>query len=186
MPPAADSASAAAMERTSFEGIASLLVCAGTYPADERWSAGHARRRSGSDRRRSGGDERRIRWHGWWTAASRPASLIDPGRSTNQAVASVDTSSARDLHETSGAAGVAIGALVAALVFVTRAPIAVALLLASGPGCYRNAALPRAVAATSVVTAAVVSSRRPPPPRDVHAPPPRAGYAWQPGYWSPD
>ena len=37
---------------------------------------------------------------------------------------------------------------------------------------------------TSIVTAAIVSSRPPPPPLVVEEPPPRAGYVWQPGYWS--
>jgi len=40
------------------------------------------------------------------------------------------------------------------------------------------------VVGTSIVTAAIVSSRPPPPPLVVEEPPPRAGYVWQPGYWS--
>jgi hypothetical protein len=42
------------------------------------------------------------------------------------------------------------------------------------------------VAETAIVTAVVVSATRPPPPRVVYVPEPRAGYAWQPGYWTLD
>jgi len=36
----------------------------------------------------------------------------------------------------------------------------------------------------AIITAAVVSAMEPPPPRVVYVPAPRAGYAWQPGYWA--
>jgi hypothetical protein len=63
-------------------------------------------------------------------------------------------------------------------------PIALTLLLALAPGCYRHGALLGAVVGTSIVTAAIVSSRPPPPPRVVYAPPPQPGHVWQPGYWT--
>jgi len=92
-------------------------------------------------------------------------------------------------------------------------PIALTLLLALAPGCYRHGALLGAVVGTSIVTAAIVSSRPPPPPRVVYAPPPspatsgnrvigrasttngsgsRAldcalpGYGWEPSHWVED
>ena len=35
----------------------------------------------------------------------------------------------------------------------------------------------------AIITAAVISAVAPPPPRVVYVPPPRPGWAWQPGYW---
>ncbi len=58
------------------------------------------------------------------------------------------------------------------------------LLALASSGCFRGAGLFTALAATAVVTAVIVSSRPPPPPRVVFVPEPRAGYAWQPGYWT--
>jgi hypothetical protein len=61
--------------------------------------------------------------------------------------------------------------------------VAMALALAtSGTGCWRGGGLGLFEAA--VVTAAIVSTVQPPPPRVVFVPPPRDGYAWQPGYWT--
>ncbi len=65
--------------------------------------------------------------------------------------------------------------------------VALALLLALAPGCYRHGgALLGAVIGYSIITAAIVSAHPPPPPYVVEAPPPRAGYVWQPGYWALD
>ncbi|MGZ6123792.1 MAG: YXWGXW repeat-containing protein [Myxococcales bacterium] len=41
------------------------------------------------------------------------------------------------------------------------------------------------MAGTAILTAAIVSAAQPPAPRVVYAPPPRPGYTWQPGYWTP-
>ena len=63
--------------------------------------------------------------------------------------------------------------------------IPAAFLVAAAPGCYRHgAALLGTAVGASIITAAVISSRPPPAPRVVYAPPPRAGYVWQPGYWT--
>jgi hypothetical protein len=48
----------------------------------------------------------------------------------------------------------------------------------------RGSGIFAAIAATAIVTAVVVSAHEPPPPRVVFVPEPRAGYAWQPGYWT--
>jgi hypothetical protein len=62
--------------------------------------------------------------------------------------------------------------------------VALVVLAAPLPGCRGGGAfLLRTALGASVVTAAVVSSRPPPPPYSAYAPPPRPGYAWQPGYW---
>ncbi|MBI5548592.1 MAG: YXWGXW repeat-containing protein, partial [Deltaproteobacteria bacterium] len=64
----------------------------------------------------------------------------------------------------------------------TSVPVAAALLLS---GCFgHDGRLLGAIFATAVVTAAIVSSQPPPPPRYARAPPPRAGYTWEPGYWT--
>ncbi len=47
-----------------------------------------------------------------------------------------------------------------------------------GPGLFF------AIADTALITAVIVSATEPPPPRVVFVPEPRAGYAWQPGYWT--
>jgi len=61
-------------------------------------------------------------------------------------------------------------------------PILFATALATA-GC-RGAGLFAAIAGTAIITAAIVSSRPPPPPRVVIVPEARAGYVWQPGYWT--
>jgi hypothetical protein len=43
-----------------------------------------------------------------------------------------------------------------------------------------------AIATTAIVTAAIVSATQPPPPRVIYVPEPRAGYVWDPGYWTLD
>ncbi len=66
-------------------------------------------------------------------------------------------------------------------------PITMALLLAFVPGCFRHGGrFLGAVIGTSIITAAIISAHQPPPPYDAYAPPPRPGYAWQPGYWALD
>ena len=52
-----------------------------------------------------------------------------------------------------------------------------------GHGRYRGDG-PLAWLGAVIITAAVVSALAPPPPRVVYVPPPRPGYAWQPGYWT--
>lgn len=58
------------------------------------------------------------------------------------------------------------------------------ILLLTQAACFRGAGLFAAVAATAVITAVIVSAEAPPPPQVVVAPPQRAGYEWQPGYWT--
>jgi hypothetical protein len=70
----------------------------------------------------------------------------------------------------------------------TTAPVLALALVSSTltPACYvrGGGGLFAAMAATAIVTAVVVSHVAPPPPRVVVVPEPRAGYVWQPGYWT--
>jgi hypothetical protein len=67
-----------------------------------------------------------------------------------------------------------------------KAAVAVLLLSVSlSSACYgRGAGLAFFVGA--VTAAAIISATAPPPPRVVYVPAPRAGYVWQPGYWTHD
>jgi hypothetical protein len=60
------------------------------------------------------------------------------------------------------------------------------LVLVLSSGCFVRGGpgLFPAILGTAIVTAAVVSAVQPPPPRVVVVPEPRAGYVWQPGYWT--
>jgi hypothetical protein len=53
-----------------------------------------------------------------------------------------------------------------------------------GRGRYRGGDGALAFLGAAIITAAIVSAVAPPPPRVVYVPPPRPGWAWQPGYWS--
>jgi hypothetical protein len=61
-----------------------------------------------------------------------------------------------------------------------------ALSVAASSGCFvrGGGGLFFAVAETALVTAIIVSAVAPPPPRVVFIPEPRAGFVWQPGYWT--
>jgi hypothetical protein len=62
---------------------------------------------------------------------------------------------------------------------------ALVLVLLGSVGCVRwPGRFAADVAAAAIFTAAVVSMTAPPAPPIVYMPTPRAGYAWQPGYWT--
>jgi len=66
----------------------------------------------------------------------------------------------------------------------SRALVLVAVASLGSTACYGRVGIVPAILGTAIVTAAVISATEPPRPRVVYMPPPRDGYAWQPGYWT--